>query len=308
MPQDAASDTKARLVSDQFGVLTTRAQWPVGVPLRVDRQSEPFEMVREQKVSLQSTLVDAPVIEMKVGKSKGPLFPVLRQPAGPPAWSDGTCVVGVPTSPREGIEFTFAPLDRWDSTGDPSKLPISPLVLPVVIKGTVDDVLTGVSIPEIDAAIKKKIDATLYRNGLGSHWMPRLLVRNITDPCDGILGAASGDQSRSLCAELSKHPDVTFAVRFELYHDSRIFAVATAWCRAVNHCVSPSIDALELMTNLEPFRSFDPNDGKWTLRIRSDPVTALRDFATVKYWKGEVEIPLAVEEGDRDPNAPANDR
>jgi hypothetical protein len=42
------------------------------------------------------------------------------------------------------------------------------------------------------------------------------------------------------------------------------------------------------------FIDFDLNDGKWRLRIKSDPEIALRDFESTRYWKGDITAPLQV--------------
>jgi hypothetical protein len=89
--------------------------------------------------------------------------------------------------------------------------------------------------------------------------------------------------------------DATFAVHAEVRRNGKTVGTAAAWWRAIRigsrSMVFPDGNQLEFhLPNGAPVSLSET--GGWSLLLRGDATTALRDLENDRYWEGEVEIPV----------------
>ncbi len=86
---------------------------------------------------------------------------------------------------------------------------------------------------------------------------------------------------------------VTLAIRMELLRDGERMSADERWW-SVNAAADSVLPAQEWTVfranNVSYVRS--PSTYRWTLRIRSDPELALRDYESDRCWEGSLELPL----------------
>lgn len=274
------------VVSDEAGVLSTRPVWPVNVPLYVTVNRGRFFDAKPHDLTLSAELPSAPVIKEHVIQSG-----LTVDPEPDMTWRDWKYLAGTPVASAAGVKFSLNVADPQGQDPKGPARPKAPIMLPVQVKGTLDEILTGTPLPDLDAALRKELNATLYRRGWNSNGSPRLWLGTYTN-CDG----KTGTEYPGICHVLAKHPDVTLAVRVEVLHDGKLVAKASAWWRGVARykSVEPfeGMLAPEVLDN--DFDNLDPKDGKWALHFVPAPEVALRDFESIRYWKGDASAPVKV--------------
>jgi hypothetical protein len=281
-PKQAVPDPET--VTDPSRTVKTRARWPVGVPLFVEFSTREFRGEKPRTVKFTSDLPDAPTVEQQILPVGMHISPPRDMP-----WEDYKACVGTPAKKMTKVRFTA--VDAADPRNAPARAEVAlTLDLPVRVSGTVDDVLEGVAVPAIDQGLRKELNATFYRRGWQSNGSPRLWVGTYTNQ--------SGRDKKypGICHILAKHEQVTLAVKLEVLHDGKPISSSTGWWRGVKEytSVTPFNGMLRVELLDAEMEKLDRMDGKWQLRITSDPIMALRDFESTKYWKGEVIAPLHV--------------
>jgi hypothetical protein len=274
----------ASTVRDATGMLATRPVWPVGVPLYVSINPGPVVDTKPHVIRITGEWPGAPVMESHAIPST--IRCVMPRPGI--TWDDHASLAG--TAPT-GSEVRF----RLSVTDPEGRDPKSPrvtrrsLTLPVKLAGTVADVMTGVALPDVDAALATQLNATFHRHGWHSNDVPRLWVGTYTN-CEG----APNTEYPGICHALARRPDTTFAARVDIMHDSIVVATASGWWRGTGRSVHPFEGMLDVEIVQDGYRDLPLNDGQWSLRLRSDPELALRDFESTRYWAGDVTVPLRV--------------
>lgn len=272
------------VVSDKAGVVTTRARWPLGVPLYVQINHLPFVDAKSHDLDVTA---DIPNSE-PMTRYLYPRFTMVSH--GPDTtWNDHTHLAGTPPAPAEEVNFLYSLTypEGVDTSVPPN--PSGSLSVPVHIGGTIDDLMTGLGWPALDATLKTDLNALLYRRGFRSQGMPRLWIGTYTN-CEGW----PDNEYPGICHELVRHPHVTFAARIEVIRDEKVVAWAAGWWRGVGQSIHPFEGMLKLTVVDEAHLNSDAKDSTWQLRIKSDPEMALRDFRSTRYWLGEVLVPLRV--------------
>lgn len=98
--------------------------------------------------------------------------------------------------------------------------------------------------------------------------------------------------SSSIQAELARL-NVTFAVTVELLWNGEPFGAVKAWWRVLpfqtGAFIWPTHGGLDIPT--VPSSVLDLNNA-WTVRVRADPETALRDLESDQFWQGNVQAPV----------------
>lgn len=272
-----------KLVTDSSGHFRTRAQWPVGSPLYVGfRPSSVNASYRHSRTMfVRSELADSKECMWSILMS-GAMYRMKSRP-----WGDEMRHMGTPPEPASSLRLTRR-LERFRETREPLVLSSGTSTLGVRIEGTIDDVLKPVVLPDLDEAIVKRLNPMFHRRGWGERDQAILGVATYV-ACDH-----EPDDPRypGMCQDLRRHPDVTFAAEFKVLHRGEVMAKARAWWRSTGTSVAPYNGEL-LLEDLAPdFYERDINDGQWSLRVSSDPDTALRDLGSTQYWKGDVTIPL----------------
>jgi hypothetical protein len=279
--QPAATSGPVQKVTSKDRLLTTRAVWPVGVPLFVSVNSADFEGPEARRLTVSPGIPGAAPFSKYVYELHGRgCVPVDL------TWSDDNDPAGTPSQPCQGVRFTFTLAANDDAT---AVIRRGETELPITVRGAVDDVVNGVRVPEIDEALRTHLGAWLYRRGLGSGGAARLSL-GVNTNCDGNLYAASP----GICHDLAQHPGVTLAVRIQIQHDGITVGTCRAWWRGTQYGTTPLEGWLSIDDQAPDWRSLDRNDGKWRLRIVSDPEMALRDFESSRYWLGDVTVPVRV--------------
>jgi hypothetical protein len=281
-PKQAVSGPET--VTDPSRTVKTRARWPVGVPLFAEFSTHEFRAKKPRTIKFTSDLPNAPVVEKHIL----PAHMTISLPPDVP-WDDGKACVGTPSKELTNVRFTAAgAADPGDALARANAVPT--FDLPVRVVGTVDDVLEGVAVPAIDQGLKEELNATFYRRGWHSNGSPRLWVGTYTNQ------SGRDRQYPGICHILAKHDLVTLAVKLEVLHDGKPVCSGTGWWRGVKEhtTVTPFNGMLKVELLEAGMEKLDRTDGKWQLRITSDPIMALRDFESTQYWKGEVVAPLRV--------------
>jgi len=273
------------LVSDEAGVISTRAKWPLGVPLHV--RVNPLIFV-DSKPQVLHVLADFPQsIPMTIAVPAQ--IVVLIDPGPEHTWEDQTHHAGTPLLSCNEVLFRCS---LTPSEGeDPSVLskPTASLKVPVRVDGTIDDIIKGQPLPDLDASLMTELNASLYLRHRHSQGLPRLWVGTYTN-CEGSVDTPYP----GICHILAKNSKVTFAARFEVIRDSKVVAWTVGWWRGTDRSVNPYEGMLALTVVDEALLHSDAKDSKWQLHIKSDPEMALRDFESTRFWEGEVWVPLRV--------------
>lgn len=273
------------LVSDEAGVITTRAKWPLGVPLHVRVNPSLFVDSKPQLLHVLAELPQAIPITIAVSGR----IVLLIDPGPEYTWQDQTHHAGTPLLSCNEILFRYS-LTHPEGE-DPTVLskPTALLKVPVRVDGNIDDIIKGEPLPDLDASLMTELNARLYLRGHHSQGMPRLWVGTYTN-CEG----AVDTPYPGICHVLAKNSNVTFAGRFEVIRDSKVVAWTVGWWRGTDRSVNPIEGMLALTVVDEALLRSDAKDSKWQLHIKSDPEMALRDFESTRYWEGEVWVPLRV--------------
>jgi hypothetical protein len=202
-------------------------------------------------------------------------------------WDDNLAMIGTSTEPESSVRLTLTKSRRRHSDDRVSAQSLGS-TLRVRIEGAADDVLTPVEVPELDHAIGMWLSPSLHRRGARSASKPTLMV-DVTTGC-----SRTPEPPTGFCGVLAANPSVTFAARFEVLHRDEVVGTARAWWRFDGQRAAPTNSEVmvgELATDL---LERDINDGQWSLRVVSDPETALRDLGSSRYWEGEVMVALRV--------------
>lgn len=287
VPQKAApqeSSTAPLIATDSSATIYTRAVWPLNTPLYIAIDRRKLMDDKGHEIQLQAKIEAAPWIKEYIHSANR-----IMRPSPDTTWQDMRYLAGTVSLPCQSVSFDFKLTNPEGADPNAPQPPKSPLSLPVKVQGTIDDVLSGIKIPELDAALQTQLNATFYCRGWNSREKPRLWVGTYTH-CEGIRGT----KYPGICHVLKDHPDATFAARFEVVHDSVVVASSRAWWRGTADGVHPYDGMLELEIKAQDFLKLPLKDGLWSLRIRSDPETALRDFRSARYWLGDVTVPLKV--------------
>lgn len=75
-------------------------------------------------------------------------------------------------------------------------------------------------------------------------------------------------------------------VRFDRMGESQV-----PWCHPPTALEELEIDHSDWLNDFDPAELLE---GNWTIHIKGDGATALRDFEATKYWAGEITLPLKV--------------
>ncbi len=285
----AAVPATPPLVTDAAGVLSTRAVWPIGVPLYVRVNTFALADGKPHTITMRSDIAQAPAMELFAYPVR-----VVCILSGPDqTWDDLNTFAGTPLAATDAVRFTYTLADPQGNDPAAGPKPAQPLTLPVQIKGSITDLLTPTPLPDLEKAIPKQLNAALYLGGEFSKKPARLWIGTYTN-CEG----DSGTKYPGICNILVKHPDVTFAVKIDVIHDGVIVATTSAWWRGESKykTVTPFEGMLALTPVVEAFRSLDRTDGKWRLHLTPAPEVALRDFESTRYWKGEATAPVRADE------------
>ncbi len=277
-------------VTDPNGVFLCRERWPLGVPLRVLVETGAFLGERSRTLRAKGALGQAkwivePIWEFDLLASLGPDL----------TWDDRTHLAGVPGSASDGVALAYSVRGRgWRRV---ARIAVAKgvTVLPVRIGGAVGDIMTGVSLPDLDRSLATALDARFHRRGLHSDGEARLLLGMMVGR------AGTGAQNSAVFDVLATHPEVTFAALFEVIHAGRVVARTRGWWRGRTSAkgqlgVSPMDGPARMRVSIEieGLDEADVADGRWSLRVASDPEMALRDFDSSAYWLGDVVVPLRV--------------
>ncbi|MCK4872176.1 MAG: hypothetical protein KAS72_05590 [Phycisphaerales bacterium] len=158
---------------------------------------------------------------------------------------------------------------------------------PIEVVETIQDVLVAVPSPAVDEAIR-----TVFQ--ILDRW----------EQIPGYIGF------QHVLAELADLAPITLAVTIEYVHGDEVLCSMSVWWdvqRAAAGAVSAQVAPEEYrvrwrMTDRVKQRiraHAREGPGAVSLRIRSDPAVALRNFDCDRYWVGEVTIPLRWSDGGR---------
>ncbi|MBX3317380.1 MAG: hypothetical protein KF902_11025 [Phycisphaeraceae bacterium] len=280
-----ATSTPPKLVTDSSGHFRTRAQWPVGSPLYVGfvRASVDPSWHSSRSLLVRSSLESTSERKWHVERL-GVVYAVVAAP-----WDDGLGLMGTPTAPMDSLRLHRTVTKRTGDRKPSVQTTHHTSTLRVRIEGTVDDVLKPASLPDIDEAIGSRLSPSFHRRGWSSVPKQPCLVVAVMTGCDG---DPNDPRNQGMCRDLARHPDVTFAAKFDVLHRGEVMATARAWWRSTGSRVAPYNGELLLEDVAADLHDRDINDGQWSLRVRSDPDTALRDLGSTRYWKGDVTVPL----------------
>jgi hypothetical protein len=145
--------------------------------------------------------------------------------------------------------------------------------VPYRIEGSIDEILT----PVVDPAIDQLIASSQYDGGMRADY-------------------------RIPSTRTSQTKGVAFGVIVEYLLDGVVQATERAWWsggeaafRTSDSVGSKWIDGPRFPEGSSKRSPWSAKSGEnWTVRIRSDPETALRVIDADKYWQGDVTIPLTI--------------
>lgn len=157
------------------------------------------------------------------------------------------------------------------------------ITLKTKVQGSLDQALQPIGGPALDAAV-----ARVFANGV------RRWERGPSPVRFNIYMAATLSPAFN---------DAAIGVSAELLYDGRTARRLNVWWRAgVDQTLNdPRNYSFEVaFEDQELLRKLDPADPRWTMRVRSDPILALRAGNALKYWKGDIEVPLIISTPDAD--------
>jgi hypothetical protein len=281
-----ATSEPPKLVTDSSGHFRTRARWPVGSPLYVGFKpiSVNASYGHSRSMRVRSELADSEEGSWFL-RMTGPMYSLARTP-----WDDEMRLMGTPGRATSVVRLTRR-LEKHRGKKGPAVISSGTSTLRVRVEGTVDDVLTPVELPDLDEAIAQRANAIFRRRGWGDIEQPYVAIA-VHAGCK--VDMDEEEPPAGLCPELARHPDVTFAARFEIMHRGEVVATARGWWRFSGWGVAPFENAVAVEGMGADVMERAPDDGQWSLRVASDPDTALRDLGSSRYWKGDVTVSLRV--------------
>ncbi len=146
------------------------------------------------------------------------------------------------------------------------------LDLPIRRVPTIDEAITPVREPALDAAIAQTLQPRLvhmeYRDALV------LVVREPT----------------------FTSPDIAVGIRVTFEYDGTVRATARMFTRTTTTVgdILPGVLLEGEYAALVELKNADASDPRWQVRIQGDGEMALRDFGAARYWSGELTLPLSA--------------
>jgi hypothetical protein len=254
---------KAKAVKITAVNLHCRSSWPVGVPLRGNLYLSRWYPTDDTRLVLEPLEPGPPRLSQEEELARGygcwtaPWFP----------WTDHLDVMPAPTAVVPCLRYEA----RFDhgAAGSWSPLCRRPLILPVRIVGSVDEVVHPMESEALAKAIMASGPGLIHKEGTEYYlqWNPtaRILLDN---------------------------GNPTLAVQIEIVSDREVVLTGEAWwwVRPVSvlgyHTVEPvSVGSVRLRPT---GRGCLGNGLK--IRMTSDPLVALRNFQCDTYWSGRTEM------------------
>jgi hypothetical protein len=145
--------------------------------------------------------------------------------------------------------------------------------LPIQLVDSIDEVITPVQSPEIDALVR-------------THLAPRFFRSNHSE--------RAGVQFRGW-----KRPDaiadLALGIRVELIHNGKVLATARGRDdeNAANTLLPLPVEFITSDRTIRDLLAASESDAAWVVRVRADPEMALHDLKRAKYWAGSFDMTLA---------------
>lgn len=161
--------------------------------------------------------------------------------------------------------------------------------LPYLSVPSIDDALTPVRCDTMDAAIRDGLQVIV-----GPRPMMTGSVRS-TEPAWYVHVEHFPPFSPLL-------EGVTFAVRFDILREEELIATASCWWEqflykgrnVLTRGHWQELQAAQLQGDVDRLRMIEGDSARWSIRVRPEPVLALRNFESDRYWAGEARLPLRV--------------
>ncbi len=263
--------------------IMTRDRWPEGVPLRarIEYDGPWFERLPVRAIARAQLERGEPLSEWV------PPLTMLVTWSPEYIFGDRTEVAGHLPAGASSVQFDA--LIRGDH-GSPFPLWKDTVDVPVQSVATIAEAMTPVADSEIDAALSERRAMTLTRR----RW-------------------AKSDRAwegwhvsfAELPHAVLSRTDLTFGVTIDVLRDGEVMTSTAGWWRSHDYTGRGAYSIrghmhdhrmLRLEGNLNALDSLRAGEQKWTMRVRSNPEMALRDFENDRYWDGEVVLPLIAEE------------
>ena len=261
---------RRRCTAEQFGngsrdpiTLETRTRWPAGTQVLVMARPN-FGGPLPRSLTAAPQFAGAREViaydEGWGGSQYRDEAPAWLQPIGVPP--DGTSVVECRVFIDEGSGRL------WEGR----------LKTPITVSGAVDEVIQPVVLPAAEEAIREALARTIRVDADGE-WLifePPVQVSTLAGITVGLVIEFRYDGVRVAGAR-------TLWIQEE---DAKERAGSSGWYRR-----SLSKDrSVQLEGDTKRLTTIKPSDPHWTVYVRGDGETALRDFKATQYWSGEFEI------------------
>ena len=242
--------------------LRTRRGWPAGVPIMIE-----VGVDRWYPAGASGTM------KMKWTTPDGSQSGEVQQFA----WN-----IGVPSihptesmpEPTIEIEITQMPtIWPWDKN-EPIEWETTRYTLSWVIVDSIDDVMTAVRSPQLDAHLIQTLNPTW--DG-AAEYLSLHLDANRLDP--------------------TIVRSISFGMRGELWHnDKSVGTITVGWIGDMKPLV-PGGRGLSMQMRQQIDQKYiqeHKGEGEWTLTLKPDHLWAILNLDAEKYWDGEITIPLTI--------------
>ena len=276
--------------------LRSRPRWPVGVDVYAE-------------VCLESALGNHVARLQPV--TDGFLAWYLTEDGGPstfnglPLWGDNLKRLGHGHGSGD-LEYRLT-VGQVATTADAKHDVLPQRVRLTRVEGTIADILTPVRSPALDALLHSLVAPRLTisrepSSSPGWRFAP-LDIDTFTRDRDSVATRLTVWDLSHPSQTVNALKGVTLALTCEIMRNGELAATTEFWCAVHDSvplgallveptpCPISSSD-IRWRADLIPWRS--SSIATWTIRIRSNPEMALRNFESDRYWEGDITLPLQV--------------
>ncbi len=248
-------------------VVRLRPRWPKGLPAAVS--CDKFTLSSRNLAGTHTaTLNLAGMPMLRLSLTPQPMFASAER-----FWTESAVCLATPARAGDAdtvpIQVTRPSPWRLESAATKPHT----VHLPIQLVDSIDEVITPVQSPEIDALVR-------------THLSPRFFRSNHSE--------RSGVQFRGW-RRPDAIADLAIGVRVEIIHNGTVLTTAR-WRDDGNAANTLLPLPAEFVTSGHTIRDLlaaSESDAAWVVRVRADPEMALNDLTRSKYWAGSFDMTLA---------------
>ncbi|MCZ6837288.1 MAG: hypothetical protein O7G85_16050 [Planctomycetota bacterium] len=264
--QDGTLDVMEELLLDlpPLVILRSRSQWPIGSSAQIGVQVQnwwPHGSDNQVHIAPQLEGAESKTIVYQGLRTPNTSYTILTPPLDE---SCSSIEIEITTS-RRTVEID----DQWQH------IDTSTILIPIQVAGRLETMITPISGPSLDEAVKRSISGA-------SRWTGgKRPLRMYVNPGQTAIADFNG---------------IAIGFVAKLYRDDELMDTDHTWWMGGRQVSDLGFGSWSDDPTMKRLMNEDFNQGTWTVHVVSDAALAIRAGEATKYWKGEFTIPLRYRE------------